>query len=360
MEHLSLNNLSQQAIALLQQLIAIPSYSREEDKTAELLSAFMQENSFAPQRIDNNIILRSKQHDTTKPTVLLNSHHDTVKPNAAYTRNPFEVSIEDGRLYGLGSNDAGGSLVSLLATFMYFDAVDDLPFNLLYVASAEEEVSGINGVESIVEAICHVDVAIVGEPTQMQMAIAERGLMVLDCKAVGAAGHVANNVGVNAIYKAMADIEWFRTYRFDKESAWLGAVNMNVTLINAGKAHNQVPDECTFVVDVRLNECYTHAEVLDVIRRHVGSEVKERSTRIKPSFIEDEHELVLAGKSIGLTAFGSSTTSDMALMPWKAVKMGPGDTKRSHSADEFIYIHEIEKGIATYIQLLNAYAKQLA
>jgi acetylornithine deacetylase len=360
MEHLSLNNLSQQAIALLQQLIAIPSYSREEDKTADLLVAFMQERGFSPKRIGNNVILFSKEYDASKPTVLLNSHHDTVKPNAAYTRNAFDASVEDGKLYGLGSNDAGGALVSLLATFMHFDAIASLPFNLLYVASAEEEVSGINGIESIIEAIGHVDVAIVGEPTQMQMAVAERGLLVLDCKVTGAAGHVANNVGVNAIYKAMPDIEWFRTYCFEKESAWLGPVNMNVTLINAGKAHNQVPDECTFVVDVRLNECYTHAEVLEVIRKYVSCEVKERSTRIKPSFIEEAHPLVLAGKSIGLTAFGSSTTSDMALMPWKAVKMGPGDTKRSHSADEFIYIHEIEAGIATYIQLLNAYAKQLA
>ncbi|MBS1611359.1 MAG: M20/M25/M40 family metallo-hydrolase, partial [Bacteroidetes bacterium] len=231
MEHLSLNNLSQQAIALLQQLITIPSYSREEDKTADLLVAFMQQNGLEPQRIGNNVILRSKQHDAAKPTVLLNSHHDTVKPNAAYTRNAFDASIEEGKLYGLGSNDAGGALVSLLAAFMHFDAIDDLPFNLIYVASAEEEVSGANGIESIIEAIGHVDVAIVGEPTQMQMAIAERGLMVLDCKAIGAAGHVANNVGVNAIYKAMPDIDWFRTYRFEKESTWLGAVNMNVTLI---------------------------------------------------------------------------------------------------------------------------------
>jgi acetylornithine deacetylase len=360
MAHTLPHNIATAMVELLCRLVELPSFSREEDATATLLYSFLQQQGVAVERIGNNVIARNKHFNATLPTFLLNSHHDTVKPNTGYTRNPFEATIEDGKLYGLGSNDAGGPLVSLLGTFLHFNEHRDLNFNLLFVASAEEEVSGSNGIESLVSHLGKIDIAIVGEPTQMRMAVAERGLMVLDCVAKGKAGHAANNEGVNAIYLAMKDIEWFRTYQFEKASEWLGPVKMSVTVINAGQAHNQIPAECKFVVDVRLNECYTHQELLSVIRKHVSVETKERSTRIKPSFIEDEHPMVLAAKEMGIEQFGSATTSDMALMPWKAVKIGPGDTNRSHSADEFIYVHEIEHGIETYIKLIHSYSQQIS
>lgn len=348
-----------QYIILLQQLIAIPSFSKEEGGTADVLVAFMEPNNCVVQRKGNNVWVKNKYFDEQKLTLLLNSHHDTVKPNNAYTRNPFEASLEGDKLYGLGSNDAGGPLVALLAAFLHFNERGDLPFNIIYAATAEEEISGKYGVESILTELGNVQLAIVGEPTLMKMAVAERGLLVLDCKVKGKAGHAARNEGINAIYEAVQDIEWFRTFRFEKTSEWLGAVSMNVTMINAGTAHNQVPAECNFVVDVRLNDCYTHEEVLAIIRQHVKCEVKERSTRIKPSVIELTHPMVLAAKSLGIGLYGSPTTSDMALMPWKCVKIGPGDSARSHSADEFIYISEIESGINTYIQLIEQYSSNI-
>lgn len=348
--------MKQEVISLLQQLIAAPSFSKEESGTADALVAFLNENNCIVQRKDNNVWVRNKFFDDKKPTLLLNSHHDTVKPNSAYTRNPFEPNIEGDKLYGLGSNDAGGALVSLLAAFVHFNERNDLPFNIIYAATAEEEISGKNGVESILTELGNVQLAIVGEPTLMKMAIAERGLLVLDCKAKGKAGHAARNEGVNAVYEALQDIEWFRTFQFEKKSEWLGAVSMNVTMINAGSAHNQVPAECVFVVDVRLNECYTHEEVLSIIRQYVKCEVKERSIRIKSSGIELTNPMVRAAKDLGMELYGSPTTSDMALMPWKCVKLGPGDSARSHSADEFIYVSEIENGIDIYIQLIEQYS----
>ncbi len=343
-------------IALLQQLIAVPSFSREENATADLLAAFLEARGCSVFKKGNNVWSKNKHFDETNPTLLLNSHHDTVKPNSGYTRNPYGGEIEEGKLYGLGSNDAGGSLVSLLAVFLHFNERDDLPFNLIYAATAEEEISGKGGLESIVQELGNVQLAIVGEPTLMKMAVAERGLVVLDCMAKGKAGHAARNEGVNAIYEALPDIEWFRHYRFEKTSEWLGPVSMNVTVMNAGSAHNQVPAECCFSVDVRLNECYTHRQVLEIIRQHIKAEVKERSTRIKPSFIETTHPIVKVAKELNIELYGSPTTSDMALMPWKAVKMGPGDSARSHSADEFIYVQEVEEGIRIYKELIERYA----
>lgn len=348
-----------QVIPLLQQLIATQSFSREEGATADIIAAFLQSQGWAVQRKGHNVWATNTHLSEAKPTLLLNSHHDTVKPNSGYTRNPYEPTIEDGKLYGLGSNDAGGPLIALMAAFLHFKERTDLPFNIVYAATAEEEISGKGGVESIVNDLGNVQLAIVGEPTLMQMAVAERGLMVLDGVATGKAGHAARNEGVNAIYLAMKDIEWFRTYQFEKDSEWLGPVSMNVTQINAGTAHNQVPAECTFVVDVRLNEHYPHGEALAIIRQHITSEVKERSMRIKPSFIETTHPLIMAGQTLGMSVYGSPTTSDMALMPWKAVKLGPGDSARSHSADEFIYLHEIEEGIKGYIDLIEGYAQQV-
>jgi acetylornithine deacetylase len=346
-------------LTLLQQLIAIPSFSKEENGTADLMASFLETKGFSVFRKGNNVWVRNKYYEESKPTLLLNSHHDTVKPNSGYTRNPFEATIEDGKLYGLGSNDACTPLVALLAAFLHFSERKDLPFNLIYAATAEEEISGKGGVESILTDLGNVQLAIVGEPTLMKMAIAERGLLALDCIAKGKAGHAARNEGVNAIYEAMKDIEWFRTYQFEKTSEWLGPVSMNVTVVNAGTAHNQVPAECSFVVDVRLNECYTHQQVLEIIRQHVSCEVKERSTRIKPSGIELMHPIVLAAKDLQLDLYGSPTTSDMALMPWQAVKIGPGDSARSHSADECIYVHELKDGLRIYIELIEHYAQQI-
>jgi acetylornithine deacetylase len=344
-------------IPLLQQLIATPSFSKEEGGTADIIAALLQSQGCAVQRNGHNVWATNTHFDQAKPSLLLNSHHDTVKPNSGYTRNPYEAAIEDGKLYGLGSNDAGGPLMALLGAFLHFKEQTDLPFNILYAATAEEEISGKGGIESIIHDLGNVQLAIVGEPTLMQMAVAERGLLVLDCTVTGKAGHAARNEGVNAIYLAMKDIEWFRIYQFEKDSEWLGPVSMNVTQINAGTAHNQVPAECTFVVDVRLNEHYPHEEALALIRQHVSATVKERSTRIKPSFIETTHPLIAAGQELGMSVYGSPTTSDMALMPWKAVKLGPGDSARSHSADEYIYVHEIEQGIKGYIDLIEGYAQ---
>jgi acetylornithine deacetylase len=347
--------LYQEAVALLQALIAVPSFSREEDKTADILVQFFDKKGISVWREGNNVWAKNKSFKANKPTVLLNSHHDTVKPNGGYTRDPYDASIEDGKLFGLGSNDAGGPLISLLATFLHFYDEVNLPYNLIFAATAEEEISGSGGIASIISELANIDLAIVGEPTQMQLAVAERGLLVLDCTAKGKAGHAARNEGINAIYLAMKDIEWFRTYKFDKSSEWLGEVSIKVTVINAGSAHNQVPAECAFVVDIRLNECYTHQQVLEIIRSHVSCEVKERSTRIKPSFIETDHPIVNAAKDMNIALYGSPTTSDMALMPWKAIKMGPGDSARSHSADEYIYLEDIRKGIETYVSLLWSY-----
>ena len=348
-----------ETIALLQRLIETPSLSKEENKTADILFSFLEGKKCIAFREGNNVWAQNTFFDTAKPTLLLNSHHDTVKPNSGYTKDPFAATIEDGKLYGLGSNDAGGPLVSLLATFLHFKDKNDMPFNIVFAATAEEEISGRGGIESILNELGNIELAIVGEPTKMEMAIAERGLLVVDCTAKGKAGHAARNEGVNAIYEAMPDIEWFRTYKFEKSSQWLGPVSMNVTVVNAGTAHNQVPAACSFVADIRLNECYTHEQVLATIRQHVKAEVKERSTRIKPSFIDTAHPMVKAAQQLNIPLYGSPTTSDMALMPWKAVKIGPGDSARSHSADEFIYVAEIEKGIALYIQLIETYFEQL-
>ncbi len=285
---------------LLRDLIAIPSYSKEESATAERIFIFLQEHGVPAMRKNNNVWAANKYFDDNKQTILLNSHHDTVKPNSGYTLNPFKAEVENGKLYGLGSNDAGAALVALLGTFVCFYERNDLPFNLIYAATAEEEISGKDGVESIISELGNIHFSIVGEPTQMKMAVAERGLLVLDCTAVGKAGHAACNEGVNAIYAAMQDIEWFRFYTFDKTSEWLGPVSMNVTVINAGSVHNQVPATCHFVVDIRLNECYTHQQILDAVRANVNCHVKERSTRIKPSFINIGHLFVESAKKLNI------------------------------------------------------------
>jgi acetylornithine deacetylase len=348
-----INNLYQQAVTLLQQLISIPSFSKEEDRTADLIEQVLQQHGVETHRKLNNIWSWNKYFDASKPTILLNSHHDTVKPNSGYTRDPYDAKIEDGKLYGLGSNDAGGCLVSLIAVFLYFHEKENLAYNFCLATTAEEEISGVNGLELIIPELGKLDFGIVGEPTQMQLAIAERGLMVLDCMAHGRAGHAAREEGDNAIYKALTDIEWFRTFRFPKESEVFGPIKMSVTIINAGSQHNVVPASCNFTVDVRVTDAYRNEEVLEIIRQHVGCEVTPRSIRLKPSKIEREHPIVQAGIALGRTTYGSPTTSDQSLLDIPSVKVGPGDSTRSHTADEFVYVDEIREGIELYIQMLE-------
>lgn len=354
MNKASLHTLQEDAIELLKKLIATPSFSREEEHTATLLEVFLQANGIEVHRHNNNIVARNQHFDPAKQTILLNSHHDTVKPNKAYTLDPFTPIEKDGKLYGLGSNDAGGSLVSIIATFVYFYDQPDLAFNLVLAATAEEEISGKNGVESVLPLLGKIDCAIVGEPTLLQMAVAERGLMVLDCTAYGKAGHAARGEGVNAIYRALKDIEWMHSFQFERVSSLIGPVTMNVTVIETdNKAHNVVPAQCKFVADVRINELYSFEEVLTTIRANVESEVVPRSDRLRSTMIPLAHPLVQAGLSLGKTYYGSPTSSDKALMPFPALKLGPGDSARSHTADEFIFIDEIKEGIELYIQLLN-------
>lgn len=349
----TIEKLSAESIDLLFQLIRITSFSREEDNTAALIADYLGSKGVSTKRVGNNIIAYNMFFDEQKPTVLLNSHHDTVKPNPGYTRNPFEATVEDGKLYGLGSNDAGGCLVSLIAAFLYYYPEENLAYNLCLIASAEEEVSGKNGIEEAYKSVVPCSFAIVGEPTLLDLAVAEKGLMVLDCVAHGESGHAAREEGVNAIYKAIQDINWFRSYQFPKSSAFLGPVKMSVTLINAGSQHNVVPAECTYVVDVRTTDVYSNMEVLEIIKQHVSSTITARSIRLNPSVIELDHPIVQSGIRLGKKTYGSPTMSDQALLPIPSLKVGPGDSARSHSADEFIYLREIEEGIGFYIALLN-------
>jgi len=349
-----LNILQDEAISLLKELIATPSFSKEEDQTAGIIGKFLALKNIAATRVGNNVFALNKYYDESKPTILLNSHHDTVKSNPQYTKDPFSPIVEDGKLYGLGSNDAGGCLVSLLAVFLNYYDKSESNYNIIFAATAEEEISGAGGIEYTLPYLPKIDCAIVGEPTQMQMAVAERGLMVLDCISHGKAGHAARNEGENAITKSLKDIEWFNSFQFPKISDLLGANKMSVTVIETeNKAHNVVPAICKFVVDTRVNELYSFEEVLEIIKQNVQSEISPRSTRLRSTSIALDHPLVKAGTDLGRTYYGSPTTSDKALMPFPSLKMGPGDSARSHTADEYIYIDEIKEGIDLYIQLLN-------
>ena len=358
-KQINIENLYFEAVSLLKELIAIPSFSKEEDLTADCLEEFFSKKNIKTNRYLNNVWATNKYFDKTKKTLLLNSHHDTVKPNKGYTLNPFEPIEKDGKLFGLGSNDAGGPLVSLIATFVHFyDA--DIPFNIVFAGTAEEEISGKNGVEILFTHLPKIDCAIVGEPTLLNMAVAEKGLLVLDCVAHGKAGHAARNEGVNALYIAVKDIEWLSTVKFPKVSSLLDEVHIAVTSIyTENKTHNIVPSDCKFLVDVRVNELYTFEEILAVIKANIKSEIQPRSIRLKSSFIKEDHPLVIAGMKMGISSYGSPTCSDMALMDFPSLKIGPGDSARSHSADEFIYTGEIKKGIETYIQLIKNFSIEL-
>ena len=338
-------------IDLLKNMIRIPSFSRDEGAVADFLERWMLTEGFEARRLGNNLWMESGPADG-RPTILLNAHIDTVKPASGYTRDPFTPEIEDGCLYGLGSNDDGGSLIALLETYSRLIQKEQ-PYRLIFSATAEEEVSGKGGLDLILPELGLIDFGVMGEPTGMRMAVAERGLMVLDCTAYGKSGHAARNEGVNAIYKAIEDIQWFKSHSFDRVSDFLGAVKMSVTQINAGTQHNVVPDRCTFVVDVRPNGMYTNPELLELIKSSVSCEVKERSTRIGSSHLPMDHPAVVRGLSIGLEPFGSPTTSNQALCHFPTLKIGPGDSARSHSADEYIRLDEIGDGIETYVALLD-------
>ena len=348
-----IQQLTDEAIELLQKLISTQSFSGEENETALLIMQYFSNHNIKFESDKHNVWAKNKYFDFSKKTILLNSHHDTVKPNKGYTRNPLKAEIIDGKLYGLGSNDAGGCLVSLLATFTYFYNKTDLKYNLVIVASAEEENSGPNGLNSMLSIIPEIDFAIVGEPTLMNLAIAEKGLMVLNCEAKGTAGHAAHGIGDNAIYNAINDINWFQNYEFPKESETLGKVKMTVTQIEAGHQHNVIPASCKYVVDVRVTDVYSNQEVFDIIQSNVASEVCPRSLRLNSSSIPKNHPIVKAGIKLGRQTYGSPTLSDQAVLSCPSLKLGPGQSLRSHTADEFIYINEIVEGIQLYIKILE-------
>ena len=349
---MTLQEYTNEAVSLLKRLIAIPSVSRDEKLAADELEKTIRNYGFEPHREGNNVWVVCPDFQADRPTILLNAHIDTVRPVASWTRDPHTPAIEGDRLYGLGANDCGGGLVSLLQVFRIL-APQHSSFNLIYLASCEEEVSGKDGIVKALPLLPKIDVAIVGEPTSMQPAVAEKGLMVLDITAHGKSGHAARNEGVNAIYEALDDLQWLRHYQFERVSPFLGATQMQATVIQAGTQHNVVPDECRITVDVRTNECYTNEEVFDIIRNHVKSDVQARSFRLHSSHIGLNHPLIRRCTELGMTPFGSPTLSDQALMPFPSFKLGPGDSARSHSADEYICISEIHDAISTYSQLLG-------
>lgn len=352
-----MNNTAQlyeSAIGLLKQLIATPSFSKEEAETATIIGNFLQSNQIPFNRHLNNIWAVNKYFDEAKPTILLNSHHDTVKPSKGYTVDPFEPTEQEGKLYGLGSNDAGGCLVSIIACFLHFYPQQNLSHNILLAASAEEEISGKLGIESLMPIIPDCSFGIVGEPTLLNLAVAEKGLLVLDAEVLGKAGHAARNEGDNALYKAVHDIEWLQNYRFEKVSDLLGPVKLTVTSFNTENIqHNVVPAQATYLIDVRVNELYTFDAIITTIQQHINAVITPRSTRLKSTAIALDHPLVKAGVALGKNCYGSPTTSDKALMPFPTLKAGPGDSARSHTANEFIYLEEIRQGINFYIQLIN-------
>lgn len=353
----SIEKITIEAIELLKKLIETPSFSSEEDKTALLIEAWFTENEIPFERNNNNVWAYNLHFDKSKPTLLLNSHHDTVNPNQGYTINPFEAIVVVDKLYGLGSNDAGGCLVSLIATFTHLYKAENLSHNIVMVASAEEESSGQNGLNSVLKFLPELDCAIIGEPTQMQLAIAEKGLVVLDIQVLGTASHAAHVNLDNPIIKTIGILEWFKNYQFDKISEVLGPVKATVTQINAGKQHNVVPSECNLVVDIRVNEKYSNQEIVDIINQNIDALVQPRSLNLKSSSIPQNHGLVQAGIALGRSTYGSPTLSDQSVLECQSLKLGPGNSLRSHTSNEFIYLSEIEEGIEIYINILSAFLK---
>jgi acetylornithine deacetylase len=347
--------LYKEAVTLLSQLIETPSLSREETHTSGIIEDFLIERAFVVERSGNNIWAFASPFDRNKSTVWLNSHHDTVKPNAGYTIDPFNPIIKDQKLFGLGSNDAGASLVCLLSAFVHF-AAQDLPFNLVMIASAEEEISGKEGIASIINHLPPCDLAIVGEPTEMAVAVAEKGLMVIDAKTFGKAGHAAREEGENAIYLALDDLQKIKSFEFSRVSEFLGKSKVSATMIHAGMQHNVVPDVCEFVLDVRVTDAYSLEEAFEELKNELSAELKPRSMRLQSSRLPKGHFGWKLIENLKLKTYGSPTLSDQALIPYPSIKIGPGDSARSHTADEFIYLNEIQEGINGYIQLLEAYS----
>jgi acetylornithine deacetylase len=349
----------QESLELLIKLIETPSISKEEAKTALLIEDFMRSNGVSCERSDHNVWACNKRFDPSKPTILLNSHHDTVKPNAGFTRNPYEAVLEHGRLHGLGSNDAGASLVALIMTFLHFyDRA--LPYNLIMAATAEEEISGKQGISSILDQLKPIDFGMVGEPTDMQMAVAEKGLMVIDGYASGKAGHAAREQGVNAIYEALEDIQYVRDFQFPQWSDHLGKTTATVTIIEAGYQHNVIPDQCHFVIDVRTTDAYRNEEAFELLKKGMKSRLEARSFRLNSSHLPNHLPISKVADRLSIKKFGSSTCSDQALMDFPSFKMGPGKSERSHSADEYIHLHELKGGISGYILLLETLFEQQA
>ncbi|MCL5247174.1 M20 family metallo-hydrolase [Cellulophaga sp. 20_2_10] len=347
--------LTEKALDLLKELISIQSFSSEEDKTADAIENWFTSFNIPFTRDNNNVYAKNKHWDSNKPTLLLNSHHDTVKPNSAYTKDPFNAHVENGKLYGLGSNDAGGCLVSLLATFSHYYTKENLNHNILMVASMEEESAGPNSLRGLLPKLPKIDVAIVGEPTLMQLAVAEKGLIVFDAEVKGTPSHAAHPNNDNSIYNTIKVLEWFKNYSFSKVSDVLGEVKLTVTQINAGKQHNVVPAKVDLVIDVRVNDKYTNKEVADMLQNEAPCKLTPRGLKLNSSAIDKNHPLAQAGLALGRETYGSPTLSDQAALTCQSLKLGPGDSTRSHSADEFIYVNEIEEGIDLYIKILNGF-----
>lgn len=352
---MTVKNLTEKAIELLRQLISIQSFSGEEDKTADAIEDWFKAFKIPFERINNNIVAKNKHWDDSKPVLLLNSHHDTVKPNKAYTKDPFHPQVENGKLYGLGSNDAGGCLVSLIATFTHYYAAENLNHNILMVASMEEENAGPNSLRGLLPQLPKIDLAIVGEPTLMDLAIAEKGLVVFDAIVKGTPSHAAHPNKNNSIYNTIEVLEWFKNCTFEKTSEALGDVKMTVTQINAGSQHNVIPAQVELVIDVRVNDAYSNKEIADILKSKAPCEIKERGLKLNSSKIDKNHPLVKSGIALGRKTYGSPTLSDQAALTCQSLKLGPGDSTRSHSADEYIYIQEIEEGIDLYIKILNGF-----
>ena len=350
-----LDKLQDDAINLLKDLISIQSFSFEEDKTATKINNWLKERGIKSDRKVNNIIAYNKHYDQTKPNILLNSHHDTVEPNSAYTLNPYKPQIVNGKLYGLGSNDAGGALVSLISTFLHFYDKENLSHNIILLASAEEERSGPNGIKSIMPILPEIELAIIGEPTLMNIAVAEKGLIVFDLIVKGTSSHAAHKNLDNPIYKAIEIINKISKIKFEKKSNLLDDVKLTVTQINAGVQHNVVPAEVKLVLDARINDKYTNTEIYNVLKDELDCEVVPRNLDLNSSSIPENHKIIKAGNKLGFTKYGSPTLSDQAKIKCNSIKLGPGDSTRSHTADEFIYVDEIKNGVKKYIELIEEY-----
>lgn len=343
----------QNTISFLQQMIQIPSLSKEENLRGDFIESFLKTKNISVVREKNNLWAKNKYFDNSKPTILLNSHIDTVRPNGAYTRDPFNSEVIDNKLFGLGSNDAGASVATLLSTFVNWFEKENCKYNLIFALTAEEEIFGANGMTLLISKIPKIDFAIVGEPTSMKLAIAEKGLLVLDCIAKGDSGHAAHHKSKNSILVALKDIEWFSKFRFEKISPSLGEVKMTVTSIEGGKEHNVVPVFCKFVVDIRVTDFYTHEEILEIIKNNISCEIIPRSLGLRPSSVELNHPIISIAQELNIETFGSPTMSDQAHLNCQSVKIGPGNTLRSHTADEFVKIDEIESGLKIYNLLLE-------